>query len=76
MKEQLKTKRMPFEKAIGELNLLSPLRLMDRGYSLAYDRKENELIKSTKQVSIGTKVDIRLKDGTLLCLVEDTEPME
>ncbi|WP_332695886.1 exodeoxyribonuclease VII large subunit [Halalkalibacter lacteus] len=76
MQEQLKSKRLPFEKAIGELNLLSPLRLMDRGYSLAYDHEEKSLIKSTKQVKVGTKVDIRLKDGTLLCLVEDTDPLE
>ncbi|KHF39537.1 exodeoxyribonuclease VII large subunit [Halalkalibacter okhensis] len=76
MKEQMKSKRIPFEKAIGELNLLSPLRLMDRGYSLVYDQKNNTLIKSTQQVEVGSKLDIRLKDGKVHCVVEEAERME
>jgi exodeoxyribonuclease VII large subunit len=75
MKEQMKAKRLPFEKAIGELNLLSPLRLMNRGYSLAYNKENNQLIKSTQQVSPGDKLDIRLKDGFIHCLVEDNETL-
>ncbi|MCL7746147.1 exodeoxyribonuclease VII large subunit [Halalkalibacter alkaliphilus] len=76
MKEQIKSKRIPFEKSIGELNLLSPLRLMDRGYSLVYDQKNNSLIKSTQQVAVGSKLDIRLKDGKIHCVVEDADRME
>ncbi|GAE24606.1 exodeoxyribonuclease VII large subunit [Halalkalibacter wakoensis JCM 9140] len=73
MKEQVKSKRIPFEKSISELHLLSPLRLMDRGYSLIYDQNTDSLIKSTKQVQVGSKVDIRLKDGNVHCVVEKTD---
>ncbi|GAE36345.1 exodeoxyribonuclease VII large subunit [Halalkalibacter akibai JCM 9157] len=75
MKEHLKLKRQPFEKVIGELNLLSPLRLMDRGYSLAYKQEDHSLVKTLKQVNVGEKLDIRLKDGLIHCLVEETKSM-
>ncbi|ARK31393.1 exodeoxyribonuclease VII large subunit [Halalkalibacter krulwichiae] len=75
MKGFVHTKRLPFEKTISELNLLSPLRLMDRGYSLAYQQKDHVLVKSTEQVKIGDKLDIRLKDGTVHCLVEEKDTL-
>ncbi len=76
MKDQLNTKRQPFQKAVGELQLLSPLRLMERGYSLAYDHERQTLIKSTKQVEVGTQLNIRLKDGNIQCRVEEKQPFE
>ncbi|TWI55947.1 exodeoxyribonuclease VII large subunit [Halalkalibacter nanhaiisediminis] len=76
MKEQLNTKRQPFQKAVSELQLLSPLRLMERGYSLAYDKDQQMLIKSTKQVEVGSELQIRLKDGKLYCRVEEKQPFE
>jgi exodeoxyribonuclease VII large subunit len=45
---------------------------MERGYSLVYD-KEKELIKSTKQVSKGDVVNVRLTDGQLQCEVSKIE---
>lgn len=76
MKEQLNTKRQPFQKAVSELQLLSPLRLMERGYSLAYDKDQQTLIKSTEQVEVGSELQIRLKDGKLYCRVEEKQPFE
>ncbi|WP_227938469.1 exodeoxyribonuclease VII large subunit [Alkalihalobacillus deserti] len=75
IKQQVKEKRLPFEKALGDLNLLSPLRMMDRGYSLAY-KEDHSLVKSVKQVNSGVKLNIRVKDGTIHCLVEDIETTE
>lgn len=74
MKEQINKKRQPFQKAIGELQLLSPLRLMERGYSLVYDKEQQTLVKSTRQLDVGTKLNIRLKDGEILCRVEKKQP--
>lgn len=51
------------------LDALSPLKIMQRGYSLAYDEKEQTLIRSTRQVQIGDIVKIQLKDGKLDCHV-------
>lgn len=75
MQEQIKAKRQPFEKHISELHLLSPLRLMDRGYNLAYD-KNKTLIKSTKQVQEGSELDLRLRDGMILCRVVKKSPVK
>ncbi|NEU29594.1 exodeoxyribonuclease VII large subunit [bacterium LRH843] len=67
MRELVKSKQQPFQKAIGELQLLSPLRLMDRGYSLVYGKDQKTLIKSTDQVDLGSELVIRFKDGKVLC---------
>ena len=48
------------EKSV-QLDALSPLKTLARGYSLVY--KEEQLVKSTAAVSAGDKVDIQLSDG-------------
>ncbi|MFC0214211.1 exodeoxyribonuclease VII large subunit [Paenibacillus chartarius] len=50
---------------LRQLDALSPLKVMQRGYNLVYDEKEQTLIKSTKQVQIGDVIRIRLTDGRL-----------
>jgi len=54
--------------AVGRLDALSPLKVMQRGYSLVYDEKKR-LIKSIEQVQPGDMVHIRLADGRLDCQV-------
>src|SRR5699024_4931330 len=73
MIDQIESKRQPFEKKIAELQLLNPLRLMDRGYSLIYDERQEALIKSIQQVKKGSKLNIRLKDGSIHCQVEEKQ---
>lgn len=50
------------EKSV-QLDALSPLKTLARGYSLVY--KEEQLVKSTEAVSTGDKVDIHLSNGTV-----------
>jgi exodeoxyribonuclease VII large subunit len=61
--------------AIRQLDALSPLKVMQRGYSLVYDEKER-LIKSISQVQPGDMVHIRLADGKLDCQVWAMEEEE
>ncbi len=75
MKDVLQSKRQPFEKAIGELQLLSPLRVMERGYSVVYDQDE-KVIHSIAQVKTGSELKIRIKDGHLDCIVEGKKSLE
>jgi exodeoxyribonuclease VII large subunit len=42
---------------------------MSRGYSLVYDEKEQQLIKSINDVQPGDSVKIKLADGQLDCQV-------
>ena len=42
---------------------------MDRGYSIV--QKENEVINSINNINLDDKVDIRLKDGDMKCIVQE-----
>jgi len=65
-------KEADFSNLVSTLEALSPLKIMDRGYSLAYS-DDGKLLKSTEQVQINETVRIKLSDGTLTCSVTDKE---
>lgn len=67
MNIQIKQLHSQFQTVLGKLNALSPLQVMERGYSLAY--KEDELIKSISQVEENDQLEVKLKDGVLTCEV-------
>ncbi|WP_438448815.1 exodeoxyribonuclease VII large subunit [Gorillibacterium sp. sgz5001074] len=56
-------KRAEFESRIRHLDALSPLKIMQRGYSLVYNEKQTALIKSIKQIQPGDILKVRLRDG-------------
>ncbi|MBM7701586.1 exodeoxyribonuclease VII large subunit [Metabacillus iocasae] len=68
----LKQKQLLFSSTASKLHALSPLKTMERGYSLVYNH-EQALIKTTKQVSKGDTVTVRLSDGQLQCKVSQVE---
>ncbi|MCM1565789.1 MAG: exodeoxyribonuclease VII large subunit [Dehalobacter sp.] len=59
----------------AKIDLLSPLNILGRGYSLAYDI-EGKLIKTVRQAVAGDALSVRLSDGTLICEVTDTEELQ
>jgi len=60
-----------FTSAVDKLILLNPLTTMRRGFSLAYNKADNSLIKSVNDIKIKDKIDVRLNDGRLSCEVID-----
>lgn len=60
----LRVKRERLERFRLQLEERSPLRLLERGFAIAYDRAGN-VLRSTEQVSIGDDVSIRLARGLL-----------
>ncbi|NMM54500.1 exodeoxyribonuclease VII large subunit [Paenibacillus aquistagni] len=52
-----------------QLDALSPLKVMSRGYSLVYDEQDTTLIRSLSQVDLGDIVHVKLEDGQLDCQV-------
>ncbi|RIX53722.1 exodeoxyribonuclease VII large subunit [Paenibacillus nanensis] len=58
---------------IGQLDALSPLKVMARGYGLVYDTKEGRLVKSVRQLSAGDEIQVKLADGQLACHVRSIE---
>ncbi|QIZ09842.1 exodeoxyribonuclease VII large subunit [Priestia megaterium] len=75
MQQVLSKKQTEFERILSTLGALSPLKIMERGYSLAYS-EENRLIKSINQVKINERVQIQLTDGSLFCRVENRKESE
>ncbi|MNP48389.1 Exodeoxyribonuclease 7 large subunit [compost metagenome] len=59
----LKMNKVQLGTAIKQLDALSPLKVMSRGYSLVYDEQEQHLIKSISEVQLGDLVRIRVNDG-------------
>ncbi|MFK2824320.1 exodeoxyribonuclease VII large subunit [Bacillus sp. B190/17] len=68
----LKSKKEAFGQRVSMLDALSPLKIMERGYSLAYD-EENKLVKSSGDVQAGEKLKVQLADGSLTCQIESIE---
>jgi len=56
----------------AKLDLLSPLAILGRGYSLTYDAK-GTLLRSATQVELQDQIRIRLGEGTLHCQVLEKE---
>lgn len=57
----LSEKNADIDKKIGRLEMLSPLKVLSRGYSLVY--KKDELVKSADKLLPGDIVKIRLANG-------------
>ena len=55
----------------GRLNALSPLKVLDRGYSLVRHGPTGEIVRSAEQVGPGDAVNIRLAHGELSAVVRE-----
>lgn len=71
----LSEKQKEFSAVIATLEALSPLRIMERGYSLAYS-EDGKLIKKTSQVKKDDAIRVQLPDGQINCIVKNVEESE
>jgi exodeoxyribonuclease VII large subunit len=69
MTAAVKEKKLRLHGSIRQLDALSPLKVMSRGYSLLYDEREQRLIKSIDDVQLGDVVKVKVSDGQLECHV-------
>jgi exodeoxyribonuclease VII large subunit len=59
--------------AAAKLNSLSPLKVISRGYSVAFGGEgKKEIVRSVKQVKSGDSIDIMVSDGYIGCSVTGT----
>ncbi|KKC46184.1 MULTISPECIES: exodeoxyribonuclease VII large subunit [Paenibacillus] len=65
----VKDKRGQAAAAVRQLDSLSPLKVMARGYGLVFDESENRIIRSVKELSPGDMVRVKLQDGKAQCHV-------
>lgn len=75
MLQILMKKQNEFDRVISTLQALSPLKIMDRGYSLVY-KDGNRLVKSINQVNENEPIQIQLTDGSLFCHVQSKKESE
>jgi len=62
--------------ALGEqLNLVSPLATLDRGFSIARD-ENTSILRSTKQIKATQAIEVQLSDGNLKCTVNSINPLD
>lgn len=72
MNVAVKDRRQRLLGSVRQLDALSPLKVMARGYGLVYDENEEKLIKSAREVREGDRIIVRINDGSLDCQVIQT----
>ncbi|WP_310550180.1 exodeoxyribonuclease VII large subunit [Paenibacillus glufosinatiresistens] len=69
MDAQVERRRHRLGAELRQLDALSPLKVMARGYGLVYDEEGDRLIQSVAAVQPGDMVNVKLQDGELNCQV-------
>ena len=71
MRRRMQAERHRFALCCGKLDALSPLRVLQRGYTIT--ERQNEPLTRAQDVQAGDAVTIRFADGKAHCTVNDTE---
>lgn len=71
---RLTVTRKKLEGTAGQLNSLSPLAILGRGYSICRSMASGRIVKDAQKVEKGHKVSVKLYQGELFCRVEKTKP--
>lgn len=72
MERTLQDRRSQINSLAARLHSLSPLAVLERGYSLVLD-EQGELIRSTSQVTTHQRITTRLSDGSFTSRVESVD---
>ena len=70
-KHRLEIKAKEFHGVCGNLNMLSPLAVLERGYSITFSGEK--IIKSIKEIKKGQEIQTKLSEGIVTSLVEDVK---
>ena len=62
-----------FEKAVGQLNALSPLNTISRGFAIVSKIPGDKPVFSIFDVEAGDDIKTRLKDGSLISKISGVE---
>jgi len=68
----LRHKRMQLTGLIKRLNTLNPLETLGRGFAIFYEEDGKSVIDSIDRANIGEHGIVRVADGEIRCLIEET----
>ena len=72
-RSQLAQRRSTVELLSAQLDALSPVKILERGYALVFDAK-GALVKDVNQLSPGANVSARVAHGSFTAEVKSTQP--
>jgi len=73
IKHALEIRRQRVAGTLGKLDSLSPLSILQRGYSITRRVPSLQILRDATQVKEGDRVEVKLFRGKLLCGVEKTD---
>ena len=66
----IRERSLELAEAAGKLEVLSPLSILKRGYSITRKYPAMKIIRSVKEVSEGDDIQVKVKDGNLDCSIK------
>lgn len=67
---KMEEKNVKLQSLADQLDNLSPLSTLNRGYSICRD-VSGDVITSIQQINTGERIDVKLSQGSLLCTVDE-----
>ena len=64
LQDHLRDRRTTIERVAAQLDALSPLKVLGRGFAVAQDA-EGRVLKSVKQLKSGKEFTLRVSDGSV-----------
>lgn len=73
MRHKIQIRKQNLKGILGKLDSLSPLSILQRGYSITRKLPSLKILRDAAEVLVGDKVEVKLHRGTLSCSVEEKE---
>lgn len=70
----LMSRRQSVAMQMAALDALSPLAILQRGFSIVHNTRDGRIVRRASDVTVGEAVQVRLSEGQLVCQVDKVVP--